>query len=203
MWAAPKAAGGARHAGRSAGIEQFERADRRDHHRQPHPAAELFDGSVDLGDVAQHARPERDLVERHAVAAHGGLGLGGADDVVPGILVEVGARPADQFVQVLELLAAGAEFDRWRWDAGRFVHDVLPRDADCFCLWLSRPVSPRHPEIAWLVAGEAVDFRTCGAVWPDSLWWHSAQNPRRDRGGVFDRSALSNASHYELLIKLA
>ena len=44
------------------------------------------------GDVAQHPRPERDLVERHAVAPHRGLGLGGADDVVPGVLVEVGAR---------------------------------------------------------------------------------------------------------------
>ena len=106
-----EAAGGAGDACRSTRLEQFERADRRDHHRQPHLAAELLDGAIDLCDVAQHARPECDLVERHAVAAHGGLGLGGADDVVPGILVEVGAGLDDQLVQVLELLAAGAEFD--------------------------------------------------------------------------------------------
>ena len=100
-----------------------------------------------LRDIAQHARPERDLVERHAVAAHGGLGLGGADDVVPGILVEVGARLADELVQVLEFLAAGAEFDRRRRDAGRFVHRVLPGMlAACLIFRLSRPGPPRHPE---------------------------------------------------------
>ena len=141
-----EAAGGARDACRRAGLEQFERADRRDHHRQPHPAAELLDGSIDLRDVAQHARPERDLVERHAVAAHGGLGLGGADDVVPGVLVEVGARLADQLVQVLELLAAGAEFDRLRRDAGRFVHHVLPGDA--FALRYRVPGLRAIPKIA-------------------------------------------------------
>ncbi len=120
-------AGPARDAGAGAGIEQFERADRRQHHRQAQFAAEQLDRRVDLGDVAQHARPERDLVERHAVAAQRGLGLGGADDVVPGILVEVGARLAHELVQVLEFLAAGAEFDvAGGWDAGRLVHRVLP-----------------------------------------------------------------------------
>ena len=154
-----KTAGGARDACRSTGLEQFERADRRDHHRQPHPAAELLDGSIDLRDVAQHARPECDLVERHAVAAHGGLGLGGADDVVPGILVEVGAGLDDQLVQVLEFLAAGAEFDRLRRDAGRFVHGVLPGDA--FALRYRVPGYRAIPKIA--MAGIA------GAVAPGCL----------------------------------
>ena len=109
------------------GIEHFERADRRHHDRQAQFAAEHLDRGVDPGDIAQHARPERDLVERHAVAAHGGLGLGGADDIVPGILVEVGARLAHEFMQVLELLAAGAEFDGRRRDAGRLVHGIPPQ----------------------------------------------------------------------------
>src|ERR1700744_3461592 len=72
-----------------------------------------------------HTRAERDLVERHAVAAHGGLGLGSADDVVPGILVEVGARLADELVQVLEGFAAGAKLGIARWP-DRFVHLVSP-----------------------------------------------------------------------------
>ena len=82
-----------------------------------------------LRHVAQHARPEGDLVERHAVAAHRGLGLGGADDVVPGILVEIGARLADEFVQVLECFVAGAEFDvPLRLDAGRVIHCCPPEN---------------------------------------------------------------------------
>ncbi len=142
-----KGAGTARDACGCTSIEQFERADRRQHHRQPHSAAERFDRRIDLGDIAQYPRPERDLVERHAVAAHRGLGLGGADDVVPIILVEVGARFPNEFVQVLELFAASAEFDR-RWDAGRFVHKILPGERDCFAIAirLSRPALPRHPE---------------------------------------------------------
>src|SRR5665213_3184628 len=127
----PERAGAAHHRSTSGGIEQFERADRRNHHWDPQPAAELLDGSIDAGDIAQHARPERDLVERHAVAAHRGLGLGGAGDIVPAILVEIGARPADQLVQVLELLAAGAEFDL-RGNAWRLVHGVLPGMSDTY-----------------------------------------------------------------------
>ena len=103
------------------------------HDRQPHLAAELLDRRIDLGDVAQHPRPERDLVQRHAVAAHGGLGLGGADDVVPGILVEVGARLADEFVQVLEFLGAGAEFTggaAGRMRVASFM-GLLPGMPDC------------------------------------------------------------------------
>jgi hypothetical protein len=32
-------------------------------------------------------------------------------------------------MQVLELFAAGAEFNRRRRDAGRFVHGILPKNA--------------------------------------------------------------------------
>ena len=142
----------ARDAGGGAGIEDLERADRRHHHRQTQFAAEQLDRGVDLGDVAQHPRPECDLVQRHAVAAHGGLGLGGADDVVPGILVEVGARLADEFVQVLEFLGAGAEFDV---AAGRMrVASFMVSSRECLSAWrsmvltfrLSLPELPRHPE---------------------------------------------------------
>ena len=94
IWAAPNVPAPARHARGAAGIEDFERADRRQHDRQAQLAAEQLDRRIDLGDVAQHPRPERDLVQRHAVAPHGGLGLGGADDVVPGVLVEIGPRLA-------------------------------------------------------------------------------------------------------------
>jgi hypothetical protein len=69
---------------------------------------------VDLADIAQHARPECDLVERHAVAPQGGLGLGAADDVVPGILVEVGPRLGHQFVEILEIAGGGAHLDGFR-----------------------------------------------------------------------------------------
>ena len=119
-------AGPARHArGGALGIDTLERADRRQHHRQPHLAAKTFDRGVDLGDVAQHARPERDLVKRHAVAAHGGFGLGGADDVIAGILVEIGAGFPDELVKVLEFFVARAKLDILRWP-DRLVHLVLP-----------------------------------------------------------------------------
>ena len=106
------------------GIEHLQRADRRQHDRQAQFAAEHLDRRVDLGDVAQHARPERNLVERHAVAAHGRLGLGGADDIVPGVLIEVRARLAHELVKVLELLAARAEFDGHRLDGRPVIHGV-------------------------------------------------------------------------------
>jgi len=74
-------------------------------------AAEYLGRPVDLSDVPQHPRPECNLVERHAVAAHGGLRLRSADDVVPCVLVEPGAGFSDEFMEILELFAAGAEFD--------------------------------------------------------------------------------------------
>src|SRR6185295_581893 len=92
--------------------------------------AEYFGRPVDPGDVPQHPRPECNLVERHPVAAHGGLGLRGADDIVPGVLVEPGAGLSDEFVEILEFFAAGAEFDIPCWPAGRrVVHGVSLRFA--------------------------------------------------------------------------
>jgi len=83
------AEGAPRHAATEAaapGSKQLERADR----RQPSPAGAILrpndvtDAST-LATLRRHPRPERDLVQRHAVAAHRGLGLGGADNVVPGV----------------------------------------------------------------------------------------------------------------------
>ncbi len=148
-----EAAGAARDAAPAPGSNSFERADRRDHHRQAQLAAEQLDRGVDMADVAQHARPERDLVERHAVAAQVVSVSARADDVVPGILVEVGARLAHELVQVLELFATGAELDGRRRDAGRFVHGVLSRMHGWFCLsrTVSRAFAPSR-KLLWLVS---------------------------------------------------
>ena len=56
-------------------------------------------------DVTQHARTERQRIEREAVAAQGGLGLGAADQIIPDVAVELRACHRDKFVQVVELLA--------------------------------------------------------------------------------------------------
>src|ERR1700722_4721450 len=128
-----EAARSAHDAGGAAGIERLERTDWREHHRQAQFAAERFDRRVDAADIAQYARPECDLVKRHPVAAQGGLGLGGPDNVVPGILVEVDSRLAHEFVKVLELFGAGAEFGGSRRpDRCRVVHGVLPGLRDSF-----------------------------------------------------------------------
>jgi hypothetical protein len=75
------------------------------------------------------SRSKGDRVQRRAIAAHRGFGLGGADDVVPGVLIEVGPRFPDEFVQILERLVAGAEFDvPFRPDAGCFVHCCPPEN---------------------------------------------------------------------------
>lgn len=54
---------------------------------------------VDPAHVAKHARPERDRVERLAVAAHRGLGFGAADEVTPGPGRQIGARGGDDFLR--------------------------------------------------------------------------------------------------------
>ena len=56
-------------------------------------------------DVAQDARPQRQRVDRQPVPANRGLGLGAADQVVPHVAVELGARRSDDFMQVLEAIA--------------------------------------------------------------------------------------------------
>ena len=90
-------------------MKALQRADRREQQRQPQPPAEPLDRRVDPAHVAQHARAERDRVERQAVAAQRGLGLGAADDVVPVVLVEVLPRLGDDLVQGLEIDAGGGE----------------------------------------------------------------------------------------------
>src|SRR3984885_318752 len=110
--------------GRARGIEDFQRADRRHHDRKAQFAAEYLGRGIDARDVAQYPRPECDLVKRHPVAAHRGFGLGGADDIIPGILVEVGAGFFHKLMKVLERLGAGAKFGTGR-DTGDFVHFFL------------------------------------------------------------------------------
>src|SRR6201993_4826678 len=67
------------------------------------PTGAIITGRRSLGPnfctVAQHARTKRDRVERHAVAPQRRLALSAADDVVPGVLVEVLARLAHDLVQ--------------------------------------------------------------------------------------------------------
>ena len=98
------------------GMEAFQGADRTQHDRQPQLAAEKFGRGIDLADVAQHARPERDGIERHAVSSQRRLGLDAADDVVPGVLIEVLPRLGDDLVQVEEFVALVRRFE-----AGGFV----------------------------------------------------------------------------------
>ena len=86
------------------GVKTFQRADRAQHDRQPQLAAENFSRDVDLADVPQYARPERDRVQRHAISSQRGLGLDAADDVVPGVLVEILSRLGDDLVQVEEFI---------------------------------------------------------------------------------------------------
>ena len=59
----------------------------------------ISDDGIDLADVAQHARLEGDRIERHAVAPHRRLGLGGADQVVPDIAVQPDLRRFHDLVQ--------------------------------------------------------------------------------------------------------
>ena len=104
-------------------MEALERADRREHHRQAQLAAELADRGVDLADVAQHARPERDRVERHAVAPQRGLALDAADDVVPVVLVEVLPRLGDDLVQVEKVAGIGRRVVDGRCWGCAFLHE--------------------------------------------------------------------------------
>ena len=125
-------AGGADDLRRRARMEAFERADRRQHHRHPQLAAEPFDRGVDLADVGQDARPERDGVERHAVAPQRGLGLGRADDVVPVVLAEVLARLGDELMQVHEFRHGRLDLlGGLRCGGGGFFLHGVPGTLDC------------------------------------------------------------------------
>ena len=99
--------GGAHDRRRARRMEAFERADRREDQRQPHLAAELHGRGIDVADVAQDARAERERLQRHAVAPQRGLGLRSADDVVPVVLVEVLPRLGDDLMQVEKIAHLG------------------------------------------------------------------------------------------------
>src|SRR5439155_733839 len=58
--------------------------------------------AVDLGDVAQHARPEGDRVESLPIAPQGGLGLGAAREVIPRSRRQRELRGAHDLVKRLE-----------------------------------------------------------------------------------------------------
>ena len=86
-------------------MKAFQRTDRAQDDWQPQLAAQNFSGDVDLADVAQHARPECHRIERHTVAPQCCLCLHSADDIIPGVLIEIGAGAVDDFVQVQEFVA--------------------------------------------------------------------------------------------------
>ncbi len=46
-------------------------------------------------------------VERHAVSPQRRLGLGAADDIVPIVLIEIGAGFGDEFVQIVKFARRG------------------------------------------------------------------------------------------------
>ncbi len=92
----------------AARLEGFQRTDRRQHHRQADLLAQDLGRRIDLADVAQHARPEGDRIERHAVAPQRRLGLGAADQVIPDVGVELELRRFDDLVQRYEFVLQAA-----------------------------------------------------------------------------------------------
>ena len=93
--------GGAAGFGGASGVEGFERADGGQGDGDGEAVGEEGGGGVDGGDVAQDAGAEGDHVQRLAVAGCGGLGFGGADEVAPGVAVQLGLGCFDEFVQGL------------------------------------------------------------------------------------------------------
>ncbi len=85
-------------------VEPLDAADRRQRHRHLQGAAEEFAAGVGVIDVAQDARAQREQVDRQPVAAHRGFGLGAADQVVPHVAVELGARRCDDLMQILKAI---------------------------------------------------------------------------------------------------
>ena len=108
---------------RAGGVKALERADRREHDRQAELPPELAHRCVDLADVAQHARPKGDGVERHAVAPQRGLGFRPADDVVPVVLVEVLPRLGDELMQVVQVARRRRGVVDRGWLVGAILHD--------------------------------------------------------------------------------
>jgi hypothetical protein len=120
-------------------MEAFQGADRAQHDRQPQLAAQKFGRDVDLADVAQYARSERDGVQRHAVSAQGRLGFDAADDIVPGVLVEILPRLGDDLVQVEEFVALVRRFE-----TGGFVQFLSAHCGGTRC-WLRGRVADFSP----------------------------------------------------------
>src|SRR6516165_7930365 len=123
IWATPNSA--------AARMKALQRSNRAKHYGQSQFAAEHFNLGVDFADIAQHARAQRNRIERHAVAPQCGFRLSAADDVIPIVLIEVGARFTHDFVQVVELarrcgIGRGSGFIRI------VTGHALTRDCDCW-----------------------------------------------------------------------
>src|SRR6266404_541348 len=88
--------------GTPARVEYLKRADRRAQHRDAQLFAEQRAAAIDVRDIAQYPRAEADRIERQAVARQGGFGLRAADQVIPIVAIEVGARLRHEFMQVLK-----------------------------------------------------------------------------------------------------
>src|SRR6185369_3127372 len=99
--------GGTAGGGSAALDDRLEPADRREEHRQPGFLLEKGGAAVDRAHVAQHARSERDRIERLAVALHRGLGLGAADQIAPRPRREVALRGGDDLLEGEELFRVG------------------------------------------------------------------------------------------------
>ena len=78
------------------------RSARRDGDGKPHPLSKQFGRTVDLDDVPENARLQRDTVKAEPVALYRGLGLCATDKIVPdvgGQLVRLNG--SDQFAEII------------------------------------------------------------------------------------------------------
>src|SRR5262249_51772870 len=104
------------------------------------------------------------------------------DDIVPGVLVEVGARLAYELMKVLEFFVARAELSvSRRPDRGRLVHQMPPKTVVAFRL--SCPVASRYPKMAWLAA-ELPCHGGCLGGLAAAAW--GRYRPRKDLRGKRD-----------------
>ena len=61
--------------------------------------AEEICAGIDMAHIGQHPRPQRHLIQRGPVARQRRLAFGAADQVVPGVVVELLAGFLDELVQ--------------------------------------------------------------------------------------------------------
>jgi hypothetical protein len=94
---------GTRHRGRALVVEQRDRPDRRQHHRQRQADPEEGRRRGRVVDVAQDAPPQRDALQRDAVGPQRLLAVAPTGRVVPQLRLERAARRVDD-------LADGQEF---------------------------------------------------------------------------------------------